>query len=152
MFLSTTLVYASVLAVLCAGAGLLVDRCSGQWLPASLLAPVGAAALIAVSQLTTYIWPLAGATAGLTAGLAACGFVVGAPRVRRLARAGRTGAWQIVAPVIVYLLALAPVLLAGRPSFSSYLGLGDSAFHMAGAADRKRTRLNSSHRTNSYAV
>jgi hypothetical protein len=133
MFLSTTLVYASVLAVLCAGAGLLVDRFSGQWLPASLLAPVGAAALIAVSQLTTYIWPLAGATAGLTAGLAVCGFVVGAPRVRRLARAGRTGAWQIVAPVIVYLLALAPVLLAGRPSFSSYLGLGDSAFHMAGA-------------------
>ena len=124
MFLSTTLVYASVLAVLCAGAGLLVDRCSGQWLPASLLAPVGAAALIAVSQLTTYIWPLAGATAGLTAGLAACGFVVGAPRVRRLARAGRTGAWQIVPPVIVYLLALAPVLLAGRPSFSSYWAWG----------------------------
>ena len=31
------------------------------------------------------------------------------------------------------LLALAPVLLAGRPSFSSYMALADSAVHMMGA-------------------
>ena len=36
-------------------------------------------------------------------------------------------------PVIAYLAALAPVLFAGRPSFSSYGVLTDSAFHMLGA-------------------
>ena len=35
--------------------------------------------------------------------------------------------------MLAYALALAPVLLAGRPSFSSYLTLSDSAVHMAGA-------------------
>ena len=36
-------------------------------------------------------------------------------------------------PVIAYVAALAPVLFAGRPSFSSYGVLTDSAFHMLGA-------------------
>ena len=36
-------------------------------------------------------------------------------------------------PVIAYLLALAPVLFAARPSFSSYLALNDSVVHMIGA-------------------
>ena len=36
-------------------------------------------------------------------------------------------------PLVVYLLALAPVLLAGRASFSSFMALSDSAVHMIGA-------------------
>ena len=36
-------------------------------------------------------------------------------------------------PVLAYVAALAPVLFAGRPSFSSYGVLTDSAFHMLGA-------------------
>ena len=52
MFVLTALVYPAVLAFLCVGAGLLVDRLSGGFLPASLLVTVGAAALIALSQLT----------------------------------------------------------------------------------------------------
>ena len=35
--------------------------------------------------------------------------------------------------MLAYVLALAPVLLAGRPSFSSYMALSDSAVHMIGA-------------------
>ena len=34
---------------------------------------------------------------------------------------------------LVYVLALAPVLLAGRPTLSSYMALADSAVHMLGA-------------------
>ncbi len=34
---------------------------------------------------------------------------------------------------LAYVLALAPVLLAGRPTFSSYMALADSAVHMLGA-------------------
>ena len=53
--------------------------------------------------------------------------------MRALARRRRAWRWQPVAPVLAYVLALAPVLLAGRPSFSSYLTLSDSAVHMMGA-------------------
>ena len=62
MLVLTALVYPCVLAFLCVGTGLLVDRASGGWLPGMLLGAVGAAALIAVSQLTTYLAALAPAT------------------------------------------------------------------------------------------
>ncbi len=133
MFLATALVYPCVLAVLCAGAGLLVDSCSAGGLPAPLLLAVGAAALIALTQLSTYAYPLAAATPYLVVLLAAGGFALGRRRARALAR--RLGELRGAAglPVLAYLLALAPVLLAGRPTFSSYMTLADSAVHMLGA-------------------
>lgn len=133
MFALTTLVYPVVLALLCVGAGLLVDRCSGRWLSGLLLPTVGAAALIALSQLTTYVPHLAPATPYLMAAAALAGFALSWPRVRTLLRRRRAWRWQAATPVLAYLLALAPVLLAGRPTFSSYLTLSDSAFHMMGA-------------------
>jgi hypothetical protein len=133
MFALTTLVYPVVLALLCIGAGLLVDRCSGTWLPGVLLPTVGAAALIAVSQLTTYVPHLAPATPYVMLVVALAGFALAWPRVHSLLRNWRAWRWQAAAPVLAYLLALAPVLLAGRPTFSSYLTLSDSAFHMMGA-------------------
>jgi hypothetical protein len=133
MFVLTTLVYPVVLALLCVGAGLLVDRCSGGWLPGLLLPSVGVAALIALSQLTTYLPHLAPATPYLMVAVAAAGFACAWPRVSTLARHWRGWRWQTAAPVLAYVLALAPVLLAGRPTFSSYLTLSDSAFHMMGA-------------------
>jgi len=133
MFVLTTLVYPVVLAALCVGAGLLVDRCSGGWLPGLLLPSTGAAALIGLSELTTYVAPVAEATPYLMAAAAAAGFALAWPRARVLAGRLRECPWQPVAPVLAYLLALAPVLLAGRPSFSSYLTLSDSAVHMTGA-------------------
>jgi hypothetical protein len=137
MFVSTTLAYPVVLLLLCAGAGLLVDRASGRWLPAALLPAVGAAALIAVSQVSTYISPLAPATPYLMLAVALAGLALGMPRLRALAHGSsatwRARGWQLAAPALVYVLALAPVLLAGRPTFSSYMALADSAVHMLGA-------------------
>lgn len=133
MFVLTTLVYPTVLAGLCIGAGLLVDRYSGAWLPGLLLPAVGAAALIAVSQLTTYVAPIAPATPYAMAAVAAAGLVLGRRRVRMLAPRWRAWGWQLVAPALAYVFALAPVLLAGRPTFSAYLALSDSALHMLGA-------------------
>jgi len=133
VFLLTTLAYPCVLAVLCIGAGLFADRVGGSFLPAALLPVVGAAALIAVSQLTTFAAPLAPATPYVLAGVAAAGLALGRRRLAALARSWRRGAWQLVVPVAVYVVALAPVLAAGRPTFSSYQLLPDSAFHMMGA-------------------
>src|ERR1700676_2202267 len=84
MFVLTALVYPVVLAVLCVGAGLAVDRASGGFLPGLLLPVVGAAALIAVSQLASYASPVAPATPYLMAALAAGGFALGRERVRTL--------------------------------------------------------------------
>jgi hypothetical protein len=158
MFVLATLLYPCVLALLCVGAGLLVDRTSGSFLPGVLLPVVGAAALIGLSQLTTYIVFLAPATPYLLALFALAGFALGRPRVAEIfgrgsaealgsgpagtlgpGRSGRpTGGWrrfgwQLAVPVLAYVAALAPILFAGRVSFSSYGVLSDSAFHMLGA-------------------
>jgi hypothetical protein len=133
MFLATALVYPCVLAVLCAGAGLLLDRLSGGFLPAPLLLGVGAAGLIGLSQLTTYVSPAAPATPYLVAAVAAAGWWLGWGRARALARRWRGWVRLGAAAVLAYLLALAPVLLAGRPTFSSFMALSDSAVHLLGA-------------------
>jgi hypothetical protein len=133
MFVLTALIYPVVLAALCIGAGLLVDRCSGSFLPAALLPAVGAAALIGVSQLTTYLAPIAPATPALIALLAAAGLVLERRRVWALLQRFRLQAWGPAVAVLAYILALAPVLFAGRPTFSSYMALTDSAVHMIGA-------------------
>jgi len=133
MFVLTALVYPCVLALLCIGAGLLTDRASGGWLPDVLLGAVGAATLIGISQLTTYITPLAPATPYALVMLALAGLAVGWRKLNRLAREWRAWRWQLATGALVYVLALAPILAAGRPSFSSYQALTDSAFHMLGA-------------------
>jgi hypothetical protein len=133
MFVLTTLVYPVVLALLCVGAGLLVDRASGSVLPAMLLPAVGAAALIVVSQLSTYVAPVAPATPYLVVAVAVAGLVLGWRRMQALARVWRASLWPLLVAPLVYVLALAPVLLAGRPTFSSYMALADSAVHMLGA-------------------
>jgi hypothetical protein len=133
MFVSAALVYPCVLTVLCVGAGLLVDRASGGWLPGMLLPAVGAAGLIAVSQLMTYAAILAPATPYALAALAVAGWALGWSRVRAVAQDRRRCRWQLGVLVLAYLVALAPVLLAGRPTFSSFGILDDSAFHLVGA-------------------
>jgi hypothetical protein len=133
MFIATALLYPCVLAALCAGAGLLVDRLSGGWLPGALLLTVGAAGLIGLSQLSTYVYPLAPATPYLMAALALAGVLVGCGRVRSLVRRIPKQPWPVLACVLAYLLALAPVLLAGRTTMSSFMALSDSAVHLIGA-------------------
>jgi len=133
MFLSTTLLYPLELAVLCLGAGLLVDRVSGSFLPPALLPTAGLAGLIALTQLSTYIYPVARATPYLAAGLAVVGYLAARPRAGAIVARVRERPWLLVLPVGAYVLAIAPVLASGRPSFSSYMALADSAVHMAGA-------------------
>lgn len=133
MFVATALLYPCALAALCVGAGLAVDRASGSFLPASLLATVGAAALIGLSQLSTYAQALAPATPYLMLALAVAGFALAWGRARGLASSFLANPWPAAVSALAYLIALAPVLAGGRPSFSSYMALADSAVHMLGA-------------------
>jgi hypothetical protein len=132
-FLLTSLIYPCVLALLSVGGGLLVDRLSGSTLPPVLLPVVGVAVLIAASQLTTDLPSSAPSTPYVIVAVALAGYLVGAPRLRRLVGALPRAGWQLGLPVAVYVLALAPVLFAGRQTFSSYGLLPDSAVHMIGA-------------------
>lgn len=133
MFVLTTLAYPCLLACLCLGSGLLLDRLSGRVLAPALLAPVGAALLIAVSQLMTYAPSLASVTPVAMVAIAVLGYALEAPRLRRSLAQIRPGDGALLLPALVYVVALAPVLFAGRTSFSAYGVLTDSAFHMMGA-------------------
>ncbi len=133
MFFATTLLYPCLLVVLSLGAGLLVDRLAAGALASALLLPVGAAALVAVSQLATYAYPLAPATPYLLLAVALAGLALGRVRARRLLDGLRARAWVALASLLAYLIALAPVLAAARPSFSSFMALSDSAVHLIGA-------------------
>jgi hypothetical protein len=128
VFFVAVFAYPCALALLCVGAGLLVDRASGGFLPGLLLPAVGVALLVAVSQLTTISGAIAPATPYVLAATAAAGFWLGRHRLQ----AWWPAYWQLAVPVIAFLAALAPVILAGRPTFSSYQVLTDSAVHMIG--------------------
>ncbi|HEU0318361.1 MAG TPA: hypothetical protein VFR49_13585 [Solirubrobacteraceae bacterium] len=133
MFVDAVLVYPVVLGLLCLGAGLLVDRSAGGRLPAMVLPAVGAALLIGVSQWTTYVTALAPGTPFALVGVAAAGFLAGRGRVRELAAGGRRHGWPAASLVLGYLVAAAPLVLAGRVTFTSYNVLPDSALHLIGA-------------------
>ncbi|HEX5224316.1 MAG TPA: hypothetical protein VFW29_04205 [Solirubrobacteraceae bacterium] len=133
MFLATVLLYPLALGALCMGAGLLVDRAAGGSMSAALLPAVGAGALIGVSQLSTFVVPLAPATPYILLGVALAGFGLGHARAASVCAAAIRRPWLAGGPALVYLLAIAPVLLAGRTSFSSFMALSDSAVHLIGA-------------------
>jgi hypothetical protein len=133
MFIAATLLYPCVLAALCVGAGLLVDCLSGRFLAPALVLTVGAAALIALSQLSTYVYVLAPATPYLMLALALAGFVLGRDRASAFLARLRRSAWLALVSALAYALALAPVLLSGRVSMSSFMTLSDSAVHLIGA-------------------
>jgi hypothetical protein len=133
VFVLSALVYPIVLALLCVGAGLAVDRASGGTVPGVLLPVVGVAALIAVCELTTYVPGVAAATPWVLAVVGVVGLAIGRTRVLLVARRWGEHRWQLLVPVLAFVVALAPVLFAGRPTFSAYMVLTDSALHILGA-------------------
>lgn len=136
MFLLTVFVYPFVLALLCIGAGLLLDSAAGGWMPAALLPAAGLAALVGVSQLATWPGWLAPASPYVVAAISLSGLLLGHRRLWALASALREKASaraQVAVSILTYLVAIAPVMFSGRASFASYMTLTDSAVHMVGA-------------------
>lgn len=133
-FLLAVLVFPLLLAALSLGTGLLVQRLAGTTLPALLLAPLGFAAIVGVSQVTTW----SGVTAPLTPVVLVVLAVAGAALSWRDAavrwRAKRSGWWWgWTAGPAAYLTAAAPVILTGHVTFPGYLMDTTGAVQLIGA-------------------
>jgi hypothetical protein len=100
---------------------------------AALLPAVGVAALVGASQLSTFVVALAGATPYILVALALAGFVLARARLAAICAAALRRPSLPAGMVLAYLLGIAPVLLSGRASFSSFMALSDSAVHIMGA-------------------
>ncbi len=145
MLLLTVLIYPALLAALLFGAGLLVDRASGGFLPGALLLSAGAALLIAATQLIAYVHQVAPVSPYAVLVIGAAGIALGRRRGLELARSLASRPARLAVPLLAYLLAIAPVLFAGRASFSGYLAISDSAVHMIGADYLIRHGMDFSH-------
>jgi hypothetical protein len=120
--------------LLAGGCGLLAERLTGTRLPVQLVAPLGFAVLIVVSQFTTWVGAIAPLTPIVLALLALVGYVLARTSLR--ARWAARGPWWWLAPaaaIAVYVLVAAPEIVAGRPTFSGYLLDTTGAVQLSGA-------------------
>ena len=117
------LVFPLVLALLCTGAGIMVEALAGTRLPGALLPGCGFAAIIVVGQFLT----LADATAELTTpaivALALAGAVLGWVKRRSL----RPPRALVAALVAVFAIYAAPIVLSGEATIAGYIKLDDTA-------------------------
>jgi hypothetical protein len=133
-FLTAVGLFPLVLAGLSLGAGLLVERLAGLTLPFALIPALGFGALVVVSQLTTWTMPIAPLTPWILLVLALAGFVSSRPTLRTRWRARGVGSlWPVSAGLATYLCVSAPVILAGRRTFSGYLLDTTNGIQLAGA-------------------
>ena len=128
-FVVATILFPLLLVVLAIGAGLLVDRAARGVVDGVLIAPIGLAALVVVAEL--FSWK--GATGSLTPyALVVCalaGYALGWSRLR----AARPSWWPAAAAVAAFVIACAPVLLAGRVTLTGYLLDTTVGFHLLGS-------------------
>jgi hypothetical protein len=115
-----------VLAALCLGCGLLLERCVGRRLPGLLLVPAGFVVIVVLTGIIT--------SRGETASLATPAVVLAAA-----AGAALTYPWHgrqldgvaLGAALGVFAVFAAPVVLSGHPTFAGYIKLDDTATWMA---------------------
>ena len=124
--LAAWLLYPLVLAALCLGLGLLVERAAGWQLPGALLLPVGFTGLLVVARFVTAERATAPFALAVIGVLAVAGIVLGFARLRAL----RPDPWIAAAAIGVFLVFGAPVLASGQLSLAGYLALPDTGHQL----------------------
>lgn len=114
-----------LLAALCVGSGLLVDRISGAEIPGPLVPLVGLATIIVVAEFLTLVDATAELATPVAVVLASVGFVVNLPRGRWISP------WAVAAALAVLAVYAAPIVLSGQATFAGYIRLDDTATWMA---------------------
>ena len=117
-----------LIALLCLGGGLLVERASGARLPGVLLLPLGFALIVCLTQVATEWDATAELAMPLVLVAAIAGLVLGIERLRAM----RPEYPAAIAAVAVFAVFAAPVVLSGSATFSGYNLLGESSIHFIG--------------------
>src|ERR671922_2986811 len=120
------LVFPLLLAAVCLGCGLAVTRWTRTHVPATLLIPVGFAAVVVIGSFTTLTPRTAPLTVPLFLAVAAVGVGSSLPAARP-----RIDRWAVAATLIVFAVFAAPVVLAGEATFAGYIKLDDTATFLA---------------------
>ncbi len=133
-YLAVVLLFPLLFWLLSLGCGLLVGRLSGVRLPALLAMPIGFGTLIVVSQFTTWWRTSAPLSPIVLLVLALLGFALARTELRERWRARPRWWWCLAAvPLVTYLILAAPVIFAGRATFTGYLLDTTGAVQIAGA-------------------
>src|SRR3989442_473314 len=119
------LLFPGLVAILCLGAGLLLEQASAGSLPGVLVLPAGMAAIVVTTRIATYWSATARLATPLVVATAVVGIVVWAVGDRRL----RPDPWAAATVLAVFAVFAAPVVLSGDASFAGYGLLGDTAVH-----------------------
>ncbi len=133
-FLAVVVLFPLLFWLLSLGCGLLVERLTGAVIPALLLAPLGFATLIVVSQFTTWWGTTAPLTPLVALVLALLGLGLSRGVVReRWQRRPRGWWWGPAAALATYLIVAAPEIVSLRLTFTGYLLDTTGAIQIAGA-------------------
>lgn len=118
--------YPVVLAVLCAGLGLLVGLFCGRRMPGTLVVPAGFAAMVVVGGFTTATEATAPLTVPAVLALAVLGMGLSLPW-----RFGPPDRLVLAVALAVFAVFAAPVVFSGSPTFPGYIKLDDTATWLA---------------------
>ena len=124
------LVFPLLLAAICLGCGLAVERCSRTPIQPPLLVPVGFAAVVVIGLFTTLSASTARLTLPSVLAVAALGLASSGHRALP-----RIDPWAVGSAVVVFAVFAAPVVLSGEATFAGYIKLDDTATFLA-LADR----------------
>ncbi len=124
------LVFPLLLAAICLGCGLAVERSSGTPIQGPLVLPVGFAAVVVIGLFTTLSAHTARLTLPTVLAVAALGLASSVPR-----RLPRVDPWAVGSALVVFAVFAAPVVLSGDATFAGYIKLDDTATFLA-LADR----------------
>ncbi len=127
MFVLSWLVYPLVLAALCLGCGLLVDRFERGSLARPLLLPVGFAAVVVLATVFTVLDATAELAAPALAVAALAGFALALRDRRRDLLPSPAWLWPALAAAIAFAALAAPVLLTGKPGLTGLVRIVDLA-------------------------
>src|SRR5919108_400842 len=120
------LVFPLLLAAICLGCGLAVTRWSRTRVPATLLVPVGFAAVVVIGSFATLTPRTAPLTVPLFLAVAAVGLASSLPAV-----SSRVDVWAVGSALVVFAVFAAPVVLSGDATFAGYIKLDDTATFLA---------------------
>ena len=115
-----------VLWLICLGCGLLIRFLTRADIGTVMLAPLGFATLILIGELASVFSFTAELTAPAATAAAIAGVLLSRPSTPR-----RWDPWAIAAPLAVFAVYAAPIVLSGEPTFSGYIKLDDTSTFLA---------------------